>query len=145
MKKFRRKNLSYPIVALGAASFLLLMIVGFQTYMNYNHEEDLLKKHLFSEGVTLIRAIESGARAGMMEMMWGESQVQTLIEETAKGPNINQILLVDKNGRILASGTPKMIGERITGFSKLKNDNKIVYGIVKNSKGVNVLDRKSVG
>ncbi len=138
MKMFKRRNLSYPIAALGAASFLLLMIVGFQTYMNYNHEKYLLKKHLLSEGVTLIRAIESGARTGMMEMRWGQSQVQTLIEETAKGPNISQILLVDGNGRILAAGTPKIIGETVTGFSKLKKDDQVVHGIVKNSTGVNV-------
>ena len=100
------RRLNYPIVGLLVATFVLLVVVGFLTYLNYNREEELLKDHLKRQGVTVIRALEAGARSGMMDMMWGEAQVQSLFRETAKGPNIDRILLVDENGKIITDSSP---------------------------------------
>lgn len=100
------QRINYPIIGLLASTLLLLVVVGFLTYLNYNRETQLLKDHLKRQGLTLIRALEAGARTGMMEMMWGENQIQTLFAETAKGPNIQRILLVDENGQIVTDSNP---------------------------------------
>ncbi len=116
MTKPKSIKISFPIYALIAASFTLLLILSFLTYLNFNREKELLKHHLFRQGVTIIRALEAGARTGMMEMMWGENQVQTLFTETARGPNIDRIALVDKQGQVLAHSNSSLIGARLSDF-----------------------------
>ncbi|MFZ0456050.1 MAG: ATP-binding protein [Ignavibacteriaceae bacterium] len=129
------KNLKYPLIALAAASALLIIILGVITYLNYNHDKELLRNQLLQEGLTLIRSTEAGARTGMMEMMWGENQIQTLISETAKGPNIISINLTDKNGRVLASSDSGSIGQIENNFEKPKNKNEFVSKIIEDYKG----------
>ena len=102
-----KKKISYPIVGLIAATFVLIVIVGFLTFLNFERETRLLKDHLLRQGLTLIRAIEAGARSGMMEMMWGDRQIETLLVETARGPNIERILLTDENGQVLINSAGK--------------------------------------
>ena len=65
------QRIHYPIVGLLAATPVLLVVVGFLTYLNYNRETQLLKDHLKRQGLPLIRSLEAGARTGMMDMMWG--------------------------------------------------------------------------
>ena len=69
-KRYSLHELSFPVLALIAASVLLFVILGVMTFQNFNREKKLLKDHLFRQGLTLIRALEVGARTGMMEMMW---------------------------------------------------------------------------
>ena len=67
--------------------------------------------HILSEkGAALIKALEAGARTGMMGMMWGGEQVQRLIEETAMLPDVLYITVGDKKGLVLASSNIKSIG-----------------------------------
>ncbi|GBD92498.1 sensor protein ZraS [bacterium BMS3Abin05] len=135
---FKSQKLSFPLFALIAASFLLLTIVSILTYLNFNREKELLKHHLLRQGITIIRCLEAGARTGMMEMMWGESQVQTLFTETAKGPNIEQITLVDKDGRILMRSTPAPAGARLTGFRRPNRKDEAPFLILKNKNNENI-------
>jgi two-component system, NtrC family, sensor histidine kinase HydH len=100
------QKLNYPILGLLVATFVLLLVVGFLTYLNYNREEELLKDHLKRQGITVIRALEAASRSGMMDMMWGDNQIRSLFRETAKGPNIDRILLVDKNGEVITDSGP---------------------------------------
>jgi two-component system sensor histidine kinase HydH len=46
----------------------------------------------------------------MMGMMWGGNQVQRLLEETARQPDILYLMVVDENGRVLAHNNPAIIG-----------------------------------
>ena len=66
-KRYSLHELSFPVLALIAASVLLFFILGVMTFQNFNREKKLLKDHLFRQGLTLIRALEAGARTGMME------------------------------------------------------------------------------
>jgi len=111
-KTLPAKYLSIPVIALIGASLLLFIILGVFTYQNFNRDTKLLKEHLFRQGMTLIRAIEAGARTGMMEMMWGENQVQRLFQETVKGPNIDRILLVDSTGQIITDSQPSKVANQ---------------------------------
>jgi len=138
MTKTKMIKISFPIYALIAASFTLLLILSFLTYLNFNREKELLKHHLLRQGVTIIRSLEAGARTGMMEMMWGENQVQTLFTETAKGPNIEQIALVDKDGQILVHSTPAQVGARLPDFRKPNHKDKTLFLILKNENNENI-------
>ena len=136
-KPFSLKSLSIPVIAFIVASSLLFIILGIVTIQNFNREKELLKHHLFRQGVTIIRALEAGARTGMMEMRWGENQVQTLFAETAKGPNIERIALVDKQGQILAHSTPSRIGAMLTDF-KLPEQKEPLSLILKKANDENI-------
>lgn len=137
MKNRYRKFRSLPIFGLIAASFLLLVILAVLTYMKINREKELLKYHLSRQGITIIRALEAGARTGMMKMMWGENQVQTLFAETAKGPNIDQIFLVNEQGNILVHSIPGEVGHSIRPFVVPDESNPAVWDIYKKPDGEN--------
>ena len=64
---------------------------------------------LSEKGAALIKAFEAGARTGMMGMMWGGDQVQNLLEETARQPDILYLMVTDREGLILAHNiNPRM-------------------------------------
>lgn len=130
-----KKKISYPIVGLIAATFVLIVIVGFLTFLNFERETKLLKDHLLRQGLTLIRAIEAGARSGMMEMMWGDRQVETLLVETAKGPNIRRILLVNENGQVLMSSNKVENNWQANYFRRPSDENSVVTFVLKESDG----------
>jgi two-component system, NtrC family, sensor histidine kinase HydH len=60
---------------------------------------------LAEKGTFIAKAIEAGARTGMMGMMWGGGgeQVQTLIEETALLPGVLYITVTNRDGLVQAS------------------------------------------
>ncbi len=91
---------SYPILGLIVSTALLLIIVGILTWTNYNRESQLLEDSLKRQGETVISAMKAGFRSGM-DIMWKKSQLNLLFKETATGPNIDRILLVDSNGSVL--------------------------------------------
>lgn len=132
------QRLNYPIVGLLATTFVLLVVVGFLTYLNYNREEDLLKNHLKRQGITIIQALEAGARTGMMDMMWEENQIQSLFRETAKGPNIDRILLVDKNNNIITDSAADTTGWVNNQFLEPQGQNETKTLVYKNLTGQNI-------
>lgn len=108
-KKLRRIFPS-PWIVVGAA-LILLMVVVVLAVRNINREKDYMSQVLSEKGAAIIRAFEAGARTGMMGMMWGGSQVQRLLEETARQPDIVYLMVAQPDGRILAHSNPALIGE----------------------------------
>jgi two-component system sensor histidine kinase HydH len=98
------------------------MVVVVLAYQNYNREEKYMSQILSEKGAAIIQAVEAGARTGMMGMMWGGQQVQTLIEETAQLPDVLYITVVNNEGLVLASSTRTLIGTRMSTGSP---DNKL--------------------
>jgi two-component system sensor histidine kinase HydH len=68
-----------------------------------------MTKILSAKGAALIRAVEAGARTGMMGTMWGERQIQRLLEETGQLPDVVYMALVDPKGRVVAHSDPSKI------------------------------------
>ncbi|HGY56266.1 MAG TPA: PAS domain-containing protein [Caldithrix abyssi] len=132
------RRINYPIVGLIAATVLLLVIVAVLTYLNYNRETKLLKDHLKRQGETLIRAMEAGARTGMMEMRWGGNQIQTLFIESAKGPNIDRIMLVDENKDVIIDSHTANKDRFLSYFSKPETKEETVTLIFEKSENTNV-------
>jgi two-component system sensor histidine kinase HydH len=101
-----------PWVIIGSVGILLVVAVVL-AYQNYSREKKYMSQILSEKGAAVIQAVEAGARTGMMGMMWGARQIQTLIDETAQLSDILYITVVDKEGFILASSHHDLIGTRM--------------------------------
>ncbi|MFW6332761.1 MAG: ATP-binding protein [Thermodesulfobacteriota bacterium] len=99
-----------PWIIVGAA-IILLVIVVVLAVQNIHREKRYMSRILSEKGAALIKAIEAGARTGMMGMMWGERQVQRLLEETASQPDTLYLAITDESGRVLAHSDPNMVGK----------------------------------
>lgn len=105
----RRGIFPSPWIVIAAAAILLLVVVTLAV-RNINREKQHMSQILSEKGAALIKAFEAGARTGMMGMMWGGNQVQRLLEETSRQPDIVYLMVTDGNGRILAHNESAQIG-----------------------------------
>lgn len=111
-----------PWVIIGSVGILLIVAVVL-AYQNYSREKKYMSRILSEKGAAVIQAVEAGARTGMMGMMWGGQQVQTLIDETARLSDILYITVADQEGLILASSNHDLIGTRMDpGLPKIQPD-----------------------
>ncbi len=96
-----------------SAAGMLLIIVLALAASNYNREKDYMADILLEKGAALITSFEAGARTGMRHMGWGGTQVQNLLEEMAKHPDVLYLMVVDKKGRILAHNNPQLVNGQV--------------------------------
>ena len=101
-----------PWIIVGSVVILLITVVVLAV-QNYNREKQYMSRILSEKGAALVKAVEAGARTGMMGMMWGGQQVQTLIEETALLPDVLYITITNRNGNVLASNQRGLIGTQL--------------------------------
>lgn len=90
-----------PWLVVGSA-LILLVVVLVLAVRNYNREKQYMSQVLQEKGAALIRAVEAGARTGMMRMSWGAAQVQILLEQTAQMPGVMYMAVIDRNGKVIA-------------------------------------------
>lgn len=105
----RRRLHTSPWLIIGSVAILLCAVLV-MAWQNYRREENYMSRILSEKGAAIIKAVEAGARTGMMGMMWGGPQVQQLIEETAQLPDVLYITVVNAEGRVLASSRRELIG-----------------------------------
>jgi two-component system sensor histidine kinase HydH len=72
-----------PLIIFGSRLILLIILVVL-AIQNYNREKQYMVKTMNEKGVAFIKAVEAGARTGMMGMGWGKQQVQALVQETGQ-------------------------------------------------------------
>jgi len=108
-----RKISTSPWIIVGSVLILLITVVVLAV-QNYNREKRYMSRILSEKGAALIKAVEAGARTGMMGMMWGGRQVQTLLEETALLPDVLYLTIVNKEGVVLASSDRGLINTQLT-------------------------------
>jgi two-component system sensor histidine kinase HydH len=99
---------SSPWIILGS-TVILLVVVMVLTYQNTNRQKQYMIRLLSEKGAAFIRAVEAGARSGMMGMMWDDNSIQLLIEETGRLPDVLYMAVVDDQGRVLAHSDPSQI------------------------------------
>jgi two-component system sensor histidine kinase HydH len=97
-----------PWIIIGSTVILLIVVIVFAV-QNTNREKRYMSKILREKGAALIRAVEAGARTGMMGMMWRGRQIQRLLEETAKLPGVVFMAVVDPNGLVVAHSDPSKV------------------------------------
>ena len=101
-----------PWIIVGSALILMIIVVVLAV-QNNNREKDYMSRILKEKGTALIKGVEAGARTGMMGMMWGGQQVQTLLEETANLPDVLYLTITNQDGAVLASSNKRLIGSNI--------------------------------
>ncbi len=97
-----------PWIILGS-TIILLVVVIVLAMQNTNREKLYMSKILREKGAAIIRSVEAGARTGMMGMLWGKPQIQRLLEETSRLPDVLFIAIVDPQGRAVAHSDPSKI------------------------------------
>jgi hypothetical protein len=90
-----------PWIVLGSTAILLVVVLVL-AIANTNREKRYMAQVLKTKGAALIQAVEAGARTGMAGMMWRGQEVQRLLEETARLPDVLFMAVVDRNGRVVA-------------------------------------------
>jgi two-component system sensor histidine kinase HydH len=98
-----------PWVLIGAV-VVLLPVVVFITVENINRQKEKSIQLMLEKAAALIRSFEAGTRTGMMGRQWGEFQLQQLLTETARQPDIVYLMVTDDTGKILADNIADQIG-----------------------------------
>lgn len=109
-----------PWIILGSTVILLIAVIVFAV-QNSHREKKYMSQLLSTKGAALIRAVEAGARAGMMGMMWGGQQIQRLLEETGRLPDVLYMAVVDENGMVVAHSDPSKIN------APFRQDRKLIH------------------
>jgi two-component system sensor histidine kinase HydH len=102
-------------------SIILAIVVIGLAVMNYNRERQYMATFLSEKGSALIRAFEAGARTGMMGAFGTLPRLETLIQETAKQPDILYIAIVDQGGEVIAHNDTEKIGQIFLEPNSMKN------------------------
>ena len=136
ISRFFRKNKgaihASPWIIVGSVAILLITVVVLAV-QNYNREKHYMSRILSEKGAALIKAVEAGARTGMMGMMWGGQQIQTLIEETALLPDVLYITIINRDSLVVASSQRGLIGTQLSAnpfFNGITPSDKINWKIV---------------
>ena len=98
--------------AILAALAVLAPIVFFLANKSIREDKENMTRLMVEKGAALIRSFEAGARTGMMGMGWGGAQLQQLLVETAKQPDILYLVVTDKDGFAVADSEPDRIGKK---------------------------------
>jgi hypothetical protein len=101
MRIFQHKKLYLPAFSIVAVVLFLLGLISISTYRNLNREKHRAMTFLHRQGLTLLSAIEAGARTGIMMNMWQEDAVDRLLQEIAKNEDVAYIYLFNSQGRIV--------------------------------------------
>ncbi len=99
-----------PWIILGSTA-ILLVVVMVLAIANTNREKRYMALVLKTRGAALIEAVEAGARTGMTGMRWHGQEMQRLLEETARLPDVLFMAVVDRNGRVVADSDKARIGK----------------------------------
>jgi two-component system sensor histidine kinase HydH len=89
---------------------VLLPLFAFVTARDVNREKQFTTRLLLEKGAALIRSFEAGTRTGMMGMNRGGFQLQRLLDETAKQPDIAYLMVTDAEGRVIAHDDSDRVG-----------------------------------
>lgn len=98
-----------PWVVIGS-SLILFVIVTVLTVMNINRQRAATSTVLLEKGQALIKALEAGSRIGMRGRFAQGIRLSHLLEETAKLPGVDFIVVTNPEGGIIASNDFDRIG-----------------------------------
>ena len=89
---------------------LLLVFISVSTYRNLNRERNAAMATVQRQALTLINALEAGARAGMMMQMAGKDAIGNLVHETGRSGDIKYLYLVNAAGEVVHHSIPSLEG-----------------------------------
>ncbi len=114
MKNEQKKYLWLSLTpwAILAGLAVLAPIIFFLAHKSIKEDKENMTRLMVEKGAALIRSFEAGARTGMMGMGWGNTQLQQLLVETAKQPDIIYLVVTDEEGLAVAHSKPDRIGKK---------------------------------
>ena len=101
MNAVPRRQLYLTAISILFVVLLLLVFISISTVRNLNRERNAARQTVHRQALTLINALEAGARAGMMMQMAGVDAIGSLVHEIGRSEDINYLYLVDENGRVV--------------------------------------------
>jgi two-component system sensor histidine kinase HydH len=112
------------------------------TFTFFHQQEEQAVELLVEKGTTLIRSFEAGLRSPL-DVKDEMFRLQKLLMETAQQPDIDYIIVTDKEGNIIADGDPAQVGDKYgldldTGLLALSHD--IRWRQVTNSGGAGTFE-----
>jgi two-component system sensor histidine kinase HydH len=140
MKILLQKRMYLPAITIIAVVLLLLLLIGISTYRNLDHEEKTALKFTHRQGLTILHALEAGARTGMMMPMWGKDSIGSLIQETGKSEDIAYVYLIDSQGTVVHHSTPSLEGMHSDWLPQLDNSDNVQTRIKRSPDGIPIYD-----
>ncbi|MFO7713094.1 ATP-binding protein [Desulfosarcina sp.] len=107
-----RRRLYLTACSILLVALLLLVFISVSTYRNLDRERDAAKQTVHRQALTLINALEAGARAGMMMQMAGIDAIGNLVHEIGRSGDVNYLYLVDAAGVVVHHAIPSLEGTR---------------------------------
>ncbi len=107
-----RRQLYLTALSILIIVLLLLVFISISTYHNLNRERNAAMETVRRQALTLINALEAGARAGMLLQMAGEDAIGNLVHEIGRSDDINYLYLVDADGQVVHHSIPSLEGTR---------------------------------
>lgn len=101
------------------SSIILIVVVIVFFIDNLNREKGFVREILTEKGMAIIKAFESGTRAGLLQMGWESFHIQKMIRAIGEESGIIYIFICDENGIALAHSDPNLIGKQIISKEQL--------------------------
>ena len=117
-KNFKQLPGLSPLVIIGVF-IILVPIFVLMTIDNIREQNVRIKEKLTGKGLLLIRAFEAATRTGMITTRWGGKRVQRLLTETANQPEIEYMMITDREGLILAHSDESRVGQHYAEMPKI--------------------------
>lgn len=114
--------------------------MAISTYRNLDQQEERALEFLHRQGVTLLQALEAGARAGMMTHTWKEDSIGNLVVEIAQNEDIAYIYLTDPQGVVLHPSSPPFEGPLAVWKPQFRDPEQIQSRVRKRADGTQVYD-----
>jgi two-component system sensor histidine kinase HydH len=105
----KKRSLVSPLLPAGVL-LILLPIFTFMTLDRLERQKEFFTQQLLEKGTALIRTFEAGTRTGMVTMRWGAPRIQAMVFETASQPEVVYVMIVSREGKILAHSDMDMVG-----------------------------------
>jgi signal transduction histidine kinase len=102
---------SLKVKFVAALVLLVSVVIGLSTWWNLTLHRDHMLQATQDKVRALAEAIERGIQVAMSQ---GQTlEVQRILEEIARDPDVEQILIFDNQGTILRSSKPELVGRRL--------------------------------
>jgi two-component system sensor histidine kinase HydH len=107
-----RRQLYLTALSILFVVLLLLVLISVSTYRNLNRERNAAMQTVRRQALTLINALEAGARAGMMMQTAGKDAIGNLVHEIGRSGDVTYLYLVNTDGEVVHHSIPSLEGTR---------------------------------
>ena len=135
-----RRQLYLTALTILFVVLLLLVFISVSTYRNLDRERNAAMQTVQRQALTLINALEAGARAGMMMQMAGKDAIGNLVHEIGRSGDVNYLYLVNAAGEVVHHSIPSLEGTRALWRPDFERAGEVRTRIRRLANGVNVYE-----